>query len=404
MRVVMFYHTLISDWNHGNAHFLRGIVTELLSRGHEVNVFEPRNSWSAQNLVAEQGREPINRFHSAYPGLNSTEFDLDHLDLNDALDGADLVIVHEWNDPLLIRRVGEHRRAGGYRLFFHDTHHRMATDPKSMSRYDLSNYDGVLAYGKVLQELYEDGGLAGRAWTWHEAADTRIFRPLTRCSFEGDLVWIGNWGDDERAAELDEFLIEPSKSLQLKTRVYGVRYPDAAQHALREGGLEYAGWLPNFDVPKVFSAFKVTVHVPRRPYVKALPGIPTIRPFEALACGIPLVCSPWQDAEGLFTPGEDFLVARDGKQMAQHLKELLANETLARELSAHGLETIRNRHTCGHRVDELLSICSQLRRTTPMNGSKENSPRGRFTGPLRPKIKPLARHKASSRKAEPLPG
>jgi spore maturation protein CgeB len=45
---------------------------------------------------------------------------------------------------------------------------------------------------------------------------------------------------------------------------------------------------------------------------RALPGIPTIRVFEALACGIPLVSAPWDDAEGLFRPGEDFLVARDG--------------------------------------------------------------------------------------------
>lgn len=52
-----------------------------------------------------------------------------------------------------------------------------------------------------------------------------------------------------------------------------------------------------------FAQFKVTIHVPRRPYTQALPGIPTIRLFEALACGIPLIGAPWDDVEGLFTPG-----------------------------------------------------------------------------------------------------
>src|SRR5947207_3916467 len=67
VKIVMFYHTLVSDWNHGNAHFLRGIATELISRGHEVVVYEPSNSWSYENLVAEHGQKPIRKFHAVYP-------------------------------------------------------------------------------------------------------------------------------------------------------------------------------------------------------------------------------------------------------------------------------------------------------------------------------------------------
>jgi spore maturation protein CgeB len=355
----MFYHTLVSDWNHGNAHFLRGIATELLSRGHDVRVFEPSDSWSVENLVAEHGQKPIRKFRATYPGLKSVRYDLKKLDLDEALRGADLVIVHEWNDHELVKRIGDYRkRAGDYTLFFHDTHHRMVTEPHAMSNYDLSGYDGVLAYGKVLRDLYIKRGVQ-RAWTWHEAADTRVFHPVPRDEYEGDLVWVGNWGDDERTAELHEFLIDPVKSLGLKARVYGVRYPQEAKRALAEAGIEYAGWLPNFEAPKVFSRFRLTVHVPRRPYVKALPGIPTIRPFEALACGIPLICSPWEDAENLFTPGKDFLVARTGKQMARQIKNLLSDESLAEALAKHGLKTIKARHTCTHRVNELLAIYKQ---------------------------------------------
>jgi spore maturation protein CgeB len=66
MRIVMFYHSLLSDWNHGNAHFLRGVATELLARGHEVMVYEPANSWSLINLLAEYGDEPVRKFKAAY--------------------------------------------------------------------------------------------------------------------------------------------------------------------------------------------------------------------------------------------------------------------------------------------------------------------------------------------------
>src|SRR5881396_2407079 len=62
VKFVLFYHSLVSDWNHGNAHFLRGIATELLKRGHDVAIYEPRDSWSRQNLVKEHGWEPIRRF------------------------------------------------------------------------------------------------------------------------------------------------------------------------------------------------------------------------------------------------------------------------------------------------------------------------------------------------------
>jgi spore maturation protein CgeB len=126
-------------------------------------------------------------------------------------------------------------------------------------------------------------------------------------------------------------------------------------------GIEFRGWIPNFRVPKAFAAARATVHVPRRPYVKALPGIPTIRPFEALACGIPLVSSFWSDREGLLTAGKDYLVAHDGKEMKQHLAAILSNDGLAHDLAAQGLETIRARHTCAHRVNQLLEIHDQLR-------------------------------------------
>jgi spore maturation protein CgeB len=224
-----------------------------------------------------------------------------------------------------------------------------------MGAYDLRHYDGVLAYGGVIRDLYRKRGWAREAWTWHEAADTLVFRPMAGDP-EGDLVWIGNWGDGERSAEIREFLIQPVRELGLKARVYGVRYPDHALAELAAAGIEYGGWLPNYRVPEVFSRYRVTAHIPRRPYTRALPGIPTIRPFEALACGIPMISAPWEDTEKLFRSGRDFLWARDGAEMVAQLRRVLAGDGLAAGLAASGLETIRARHTCGHRVDELLEI------------------------------------------------
>jgi spore maturation protein CgeB len=377
----MFYHSVLSDWNHGNAHFLRGIATELVARGHDVRIYERRDAWSLQNLLAEQGEAAILRFHAKYPDLNVFRYDLDSLDLHPTLDDADLVLVHEWNDPQLVARIGlHHKQHGNYCLLFHDTHHRSVTAPETMSRYNLRDYDGVLAYGASIRYVYLRNKWSSNVWVWHEAADTRIFHPLPNTNaehggpndgngnvmgngngalntrYDGDLIWIGNWGDEERADEIREFLIEPVKDLGLKARVYGVRYPSSAIAALADAGIEYAGWLPNFEVPETFRRFRLTVHIPRRPYVQTLPGIPTIRPFEALACGIPLISSYWRDSECLFTPGREYLVARDGNEMTRHIRALLDNPAAAQELAEHGRQTILQRHTCAHRVEALLSI------------------------------------------------
>jgi len=345
----MFYHSLESDWNHGNAHFLRGVVTELIRRGHDVTVWEPENGWSRRHLP----QYAVEEFRAFYPGLESRKYNVDDLDLNEALRGADLVIVHEWTDPRLVALIGCHRRGRAYRLLYHDTHHRAVTNPSEIAAFDLSGYDGAMVFGESLRERYAEIHPRLKAWVWHEAADTFRFRPLNG-EVRWDLVWIGNWGDSERSEELREFLLEPAKELGLKARVHGVRYPDDALKSLADSGIEYGGWIANYLAPDLFAQARMTVHVPRRPYAEALPGIPTIRMFEALACGMALVSAPWHDSECLFEPGRDYLVARDGREMKQHMRTLLADEGLRMELGRHGLQTILRRHTCAHRVDELL--------------------------------------------------
>jgi spore maturation protein CgeB len=360
MRFIFYTHSLVSDWNHGNAHFLRGVMRDLVRRGHEAVALEPADGWSRSNLVAQRGEAAVARFHRDFPELESKSYgpEFDH---EEAITGADVVVVHEWIDPALVARLGRTRRnGGGFTLLFHDTHHRAVSAEGEVAGLDLSGYDAVLAFGETLRQRYLRAGWGQQVFTWHEAADDTLFHPMPEVEQTGDLVWIGNWGDDERTAEIDEFLIRPAAALHLKGAVRGVRYPDDALARLAAAGLDYGGWIANAGVPRAFAAHRVTMHIPRRPYVAALPGIPTIRVFEALACGIPLLSAPWDDAECLFRPGRDFLVVRDGEEMTTRLRDVLSDPALAASLAASGLETIRARHTCHHRVDELLAILGQV--------------------------------------------
>jgi spore maturation protein CgeB len=362
-RLVLFCHSLRSDWNHGNAHFLRGLLGACRRRGIDATAFESENAWSARNLGEDQGLAALDAWRVVYPDLQVTVYDPTQLDLDGVLDGADLVLVHEWNAPDLVSRLAHHRKRGGrYLLLFHDTHHRMVTEPEAIAAFDLDGFDGVLAFGEVLRQAYVARGWGRQVFTWHEAADLGLFRPHPETARRRDLVWVGNWGDDERTAELHEFLIEPVKALGMHARVHGVRYPKQARTALAAAGIDFAGYLPNFRVPQAFAEATMTVHIPRRPYATALPGIPTIRMFEALACGIPLVSAPWDDCEGLFRPGDDYLAAADGTSMRRHLTALRADPDLAATVAAQGRAAITARHSCDHRLDELLAICGVLGR------------------------------------------
>ena len=365
LKLRLFAHSWTSDWNHGNAHFLRGLAYQLVRLGHDVRCYEEVNSWSMCNLLKEDpaaARMAIGCFWSTFPGLNVRFFDAlvnFRQFAAEELRDADVVLLHEWNVPEVVNTILELKQNLGFRVLFHDTHHRAYTNPQEIRKLNLKAFDGVLAFGEALRRIYEQA-FGMRAWTFHEAADTANFAP-GRGNKSTDVVWIGNWGDEERTRELEEFLLCPAAALKsAKIVAHGVRYPESARAKLVEAGIEYRGYLPNLKTPHVYSESLLTLHVPRRVYANGLSGIPTIRVFEALACGIPLVCSPWTDTEGLFRPGEDYVCVQDGKAMEAEVRHLLQDDQARRQLACHGLETIRQRHTCAHRAEQLVEICEEL--------------------------------------------
>jgi spore maturation protein CgeB len=367
LRFRLFAHSWVSDWNHGNAHFLRGLAYELQKAGHEVRCYEDVNCWSRTNLVQE-GAEIADRSFRLF-WSNFSDLDINFYSNDEGFEsfaaeelrGADVVIVHEWNDPGIVGTILSLKPKYGFLALFHDTHHRAYTSPQQILRMPLHSFDGVLAFGEPIRRIYQEAFGVERAWTFHEAADTAHFRPSS-VDKTTSVVWVGNWGDEERTAELEEFLIGPASSLKETVAAYGVRYPESALAKLHDAGIEFRGYLPNLDAPKNYAQSLVSLHIPRRFYANGLSGIPTIRMFEAMACGAPLICSPWTDTERLFRAGRDYISVESGPAMEAEIRNLLRDDAARRQLAANGLATVQRRHTCAHRADELLHICQELRR------------------------------------------
>jgi spore maturation protein CgeB len=368
LKIRYFAHSWVSDWNHGNAHFLRGLVQSLVNCGHEVRCYEQLGAWSLSNLVrleGERANDAITDFRSRFPMLDVRFYSLNasfRTELQEELREADLVVIHEWNEPEVVNAILDLKRELRFRALFHDTHHRAYTNPREILRFKLHEFDGVLAFGDAIRRIYVDGLGLSRAWTFHEAADTANFRPMDLAK-ENDVVWVGNWGDEERTQELQEFLVEPAGVLRSRRFVvHGVRYPQEGLRRLKDAGIEYRGYLPNLSAPDLYARSKLSLHVPRCQYANGLSGIPTIRVFEVMACGIPLICSPWSDVENLFRLGEDYIVVANREAMTAEIERLLADDKARAQIGANALATVRARHTCDHRAEQLIQICEELNR------------------------------------------
>ena len=363
----IFAHSWTSDWNHGNAHFLRGLAQELMNLGHEVRCYEEEEAWSRKNL-REEGEDTeasaVQQFREAFPELQVRTYRADaQFDAfaEKELRGADIVIVHEWTRPETANSIVALKKKLDFRALFHDTHHRAYTSAKEILRFKLCEFDGVLAFGEAIRKIYQEGFGVARTWTFHEAADTAHFKSIS-AEKNTDVIWVGNWGDEERTRELEEFLIQPASRVRPRFAVYGVRYPRTAQETLASAGIEYRGYLPNLAAPHAYAKSVLTLHVPRRFYANGLSGVPTIRVFETLACGIPLLCAPWTDTEGLFTESEDYVCVQNGDAMEGEIRYFLRDGRARQQLAAHGLRTIQEKHTCAHRARQLLEICEELGR------------------------------------------
>jgi glycosyltransferase involved in cell wall biosynthesis len=429
VKIVVFTHSLRSCWNHGNAHFLRGVLRELTAAGHRVAAYEPEGAWSVANLLRDHGEAGLAASLAPYPELSATVFDAS-LDLDAALDGADAVLVHEWNEPDLVARIGRARRCGGrFTLLFHDTHHRAVSDPDAIRRFDLDGYDGVLAFGETLAAVYRRWDWGDRVFVWHEAADTRLFHPplcgkgwrwsgracpLSRRerdgvrgttspqgyslsgAAEGARTGRRGWppsplplplrkrgvaaasarassgsatgATGERSAELDAFLFRPAQAVGLPLDVYGVRYPPEALAALDRAGARYRGWLPTPARPRSSRA--------------------TSPPSTSRAASTSSTCRhpdhPRLRGPGLRHParlralagqrepvpaGRRLLVAPDGPAMERHLRALRDDPCLAPLACGKRAPNDPRPPHLRPRARELLDILHGLRASAPMEAS-----------------------------------
>jgi hypothetical protein len=300
MRFVIFTHSLVSDWNNGNAHFVRGLASELLEQGCELHILEPADGWSPEPAGTRQVRGF--RVRQMYPQRSTLR---SASSISKCTSAVRLVLVHEWNTLALCGRGHHQAKIAATALVPRHTIgacpamvHRRARSP-ALRRCTCT----VRSSGNDIRQR-----LGPPRLTFMRRPYASI--PPYEKSRRGGSCLIGNW-------EMVDVVwcgvpVRPVE-IRLRARVFGVRYPEAALRELTAAGIDTAAGCPPFACRKCLPG-TASPSTSRRPYVEVRMAF-NVRPFEAMACGF---CWSPRLARHGSSVRRQFLVARDGREMTAH--------------------------------------------------------------------------------------
>ena len=213
------------------------------------------------------------------------------------------------------------------------------------------------------REVYRRWGWGDRVFVWHEAADTRLFRPPSEEATRGGPRLDRQLGR-RRARPRARSVPAAARAAQagLPLDIHGVRYPRQALATLARHGARYRGWLAERARARRFRPAPRDRACAATLLCRGVAGHPDHPRLRGARLRHSAVCRrPGSDAEGLFREGEDYLLARDRSRNGRAYAGASRMTAISRpSLATNGLETIRARHSCAHRAAELADIVSRL--------------------------------------------
>ena len=346
MRIVFLGLSITSSWGNGHATNYRALVRELSARGHDVLFCERDVPWyAAQRDLPEP---PWGRT-SLYGSLD----DLAERHTEDVA-GADLVVVGSYvPDGVAVAEWALDTASGATAFYDIDTpvtlgklrrgDHEYLT-PELIGRYDL-----YLSFtGGPILELLEDEYGARRAVAFYCLVDPEAYRPpAAPAPVRWDLGYLGTYSDDRQPA-LERLLLEPARRLpEASFAVAGPQYPESIGWP---ANVERIDHLAPADHPSFYASQRFTLNVTREE-MRAAGWSPSVRLFEAAACGVPVISDRWPGLDSIFAIGEEILVADSVDEAIAFLAE--AEEEEGREIGARARRRVLAEHTAEHRCDQL---------------------------------------------------
>ncbi|HEY6916106.1 MAG TPA: glycosyltransferase, partial [Allosphingosinicella sp.] len=343
MRVVVLGLSLSSAWGNGHATTYRALLKEFAARGHDILFLERDVPWysGGNRDLADADYCRL----SFYTSLEDLE------DWKGEIASADAMIVGSYvPDGIEVGRWVQETAKGVTAFYDIDTPVTLAALERGecdyLSAELIPGYDLYLSFtgGPTLDRLEQQyGSPAARAL--YCSVDTGAYMPLD-VPKKWDLSYLGTYGPD-RQPTLERLLIEPARRMPAKRFVVaGPQYPAEIDWP---ANVERIDHLPPAGHPAFYAASRYTLNVTRADMIAA-GWSPSVRLFEAAACGVPIISDRWDGLDQLFAPGREIEIADTTEDVIRRLEE---PEAAADAMGQAARAMILRAHGAGHRAAEL---------------------------------------------------
>jgi spore maturation protein CgeB len=350
MRIVILGLSITSSWGNGHATTYRGLVRELVRLGHELLFLERDQPWYASNR--DLAEPPYGRT-ALYASVD---------ELRERFGGevrdADLVIVGSYVPEGVAVGDWVQQQARGVKAFYDiDTPVTLAKlgrgDFEYLAPEQIAGYDLYLSFtgGPTLRRLENEYG-SPDARVLYCSFDPELYYPEPQV-MSWDLGYMGTFSDD-RQPTVDRLLLQAARRLpESRFIIAGPQYPDTAAWP---PNVKHQPHLPPSEHRRFYCSQRFTLNVTRAHMIEA-GWSPSVRLFEAAACGTPIVSDRWAGIETLLVPGEEILLV-DGT--ADVLAALRTGEEERLRIAERARMRILAEHTAAHRAAELESYAQEL--------------------------------------------
>ncbi|MFH5803715.1 glycosyltransferase [Alienimonas sp. DA493] len=351
MRIVVFGLSITSSWGNGHATTFRALTKALHAAGHSVLFAERDVPWYASHRDLP---DPPFCELALYGSVGEARerFAADVRDADAVVVGSyvpDGVAIGEWATET----------AGGTTAFYDiDTPVTLAKlaagDHEYLAPALIPKYDVYLSFtgGPTLTRLEREFG-SPAARPLYCSVDPDLYRPDDGVPRDLDLGYLGTWSAD-RQPTVDRFLIETARALpERRFAVAGPQYPESIDWP---ANVDRTDHLPPAEHARFYNRQRFTLNVTRADMIAA-GYAPSVRLFEAAACGTPVISDRWAGLDELLTPGEEILIADSPADVRRWLTEVSEEERAA--IGAAARRRVLAEHTAERRAAELVAHLSE---------------------------------------------
>jgi len=344
LRIVMLGLSVTSSWGNGHATTYRGLMRELAARGHDVLFLERDMPWYASHRDLPNPPYGRTRLYSSLEELKEC-YGREVREADFAMVGSyvpDGIAVGEWVTATATGLAGFYDIDTPVTLAKLERGESNYLSPELVPRYDIYlSFTG----GPLLSRVTRKYG-AQRAAVLYCSTDPAHYYPESRDT-RWDLAYLGTYSED-RHAVMEQLMLEPARRWeQGRFLVAGPLYPDSIRWP---ANVEFVEHLAPPEHRAFYNSLRFALNLTRADMVRAGYS-PSVRLFEAAACGTPIISDYWEGLDSVLRVGSEILVARSADEMMRYLRETPDSERVA--IGERARLRVLSEHTAAHRAAQL---------------------------------------------------